>query len=76
MGNIVFDPNVTWRVNQSEMEMCCYETLKLEMYRRGDAKEPLMRDGDTIKCSTCNSETICDNSLRDGQLRWRWNDKE
>jgi hypothetical protein len=66
-------PNSTWRVNYQGMEKCCVMALEYEMYRRGDQKEPLMREGDTIKCLNCNSEMICDPSLKDGWLRWRWN---
>lgn len=65
-------PNSQWRVNQQGMERCCIKTLEYEMYRRGDQKEPLMVEGQTLRCSNCNSELICDPSLRDGRLRWRW----
>lgn len=64
-----------WRVNRKDMPQCCYTSLLSEAYRRHDAKEELMKNGDILKCSTCNSEMICDPSLNDQRLRWRWNGK-
>lgn len=66
-------PNSTWRVNRKDMPQCCYEGLLIEMYRRGNEGEERMREGDTFTCPACKGEMICDPSLRDSRLRWRWN---
>lgn len=66
------EPNSTWRVNRDGMNPCCYLELKCELYRRKGENEPLMVENDILKCSTCNSEMICDPSLNDQRLRWRW----
>lgn len=65
------EPSSQWRVNRDGMDPCCYLELKYEMYRRKGVQEELMREGDVLKCSTCNSEMICDPG-HDGRLRWRW----
>jgi hypothetical protein len=69
------EPNFQWRVNKKDMPQCCYEALVMEGYRRREASEPLLQNGDVFKCPTCGGEMICDPSLRDGRLRWRWNGK-
>lgn len=66
------EPNSRWRVNREGMEQCCYYDLLSEMHRRKGLNEPLMVNGDILKCSTCNSEMVCDPSLNDQRLRWRW----
>jgi hypothetical protein len=69
----VAKPNSKWRIHEYGMEKCCIRTLEIAMYDREDKGQELMIEGDTIKCLNCNSEMICDPSLRDGRLRWRWN---
>lgn len=61
-----------YRRNEEGMNPCCKTTLMLEMYRRRDEGEEIHVENDVIKCSTCNSEMICDPSLNDQRLRWRW----
>jgi hypothetical protein len=68
-------PNTTYRYRPEGLEQCCLTTLSLEMYRREDAGEEKYVEGQVIKCINCNSEMICDESLKDGRLRWRRNAK-
>jgi hypothetical protein len=43
------EPNSQWRVNKKDMPQCCYESLVMEGYRRKEASELLLRNGDVAK---------------------------
>lgn len=58
-----------YRFNADKLSRCCVVTLRLELLRRKEAKEPLMKDQDTLTCE-CGKQIICEPSKRDGQLRW------
>lgn len=62
-------PNSTWLINDEGMKRCCYFALRREGYRRADAQEVLMAQGQILKCSTCGSEMICETG-NSGRLRW------
>lgn len=62
-------PNSTWLINDKGMDLCCYQSLQYEGYRRKDAKEELMVQGQVLKCSTCGSEMVCETGIS-GRLRW------
>lgn len=66
--------NETYIVNHGGLMRCCLTTLDDEMVRRQQAGEPLMRDGDTLKCVYCHDEygMICDTQTPDQKLRWHW----
>ena len=64
------ETNSNWRVNRTGVKTCCYAKLQYEMYRRREAGEDLMRDGDMLTCETCHAEMICDKGTAD-RLRWR-----
>jgi hypothetical protein len=58
-----------YRFNRDGLDGCCIAAFKIELYRRKEAGEPLMKDGDTLSCE-CGKRMICEPSKRDGQLRW------
>lgn len=62
----------TYNVNQGGLMRCCLATLGSEILRRLNVNEPLMRDGDTLRCAHHDGcGMICD--TRNGKLQWRWN---
>jgi hypothetical protein len=58
-----------YRFNRKGLNECCIATLTGELYRRKEAKEPLLKDGDTLLCE-CGKRLICEPSRQTGLLRW------
>lgn len=65
----------TYRFNADKLSECCIATLRLELYRRKEAGEPLLKNGDRLVCK-CGKQVICEPSKRDGQLRWGLDEAE
>lgn len=58
----------TYKFKHGGLMRCCLASLDDEMLRRQQASEPLMNEGDTLKCKYCNDEygMVC----KDGYWQW------
>ena len=63
----------TYKVRQSGLMRCCLLTLDDEMTDRLARQQPLMIEGETLRCRWCKDDygMVCKTS-EDGVIHWQW----